>query len=285
MHEHPHTASAGSSATSWYLSRGEEQHGPLTDRELLLLAERGGLKPDDLLWKPGFDGWKPVHAVCGAVAPAAAPATSAAPVQDAEYFPARQSDSPEAIAGAARGTRRGFGAKLYAELRKFLMIFAYLWLVFFVLLVHEWIVLADNHIGFRFYGLAAINALVLSKIMLIAEDMQYAEKFTEKPLVVPILYKSLMFSVLLVAAYIVEEIAIGVFRGQGVVESIPTLGGGLIGTLAVTALLFVALVPFFAFKEIARAIGVTEFRTLMLGRASKSEREPVEARPALTPAE
>jgi hypothetical protein len=39
-----------------------------------------------------------------------------------------------------------------------LMIFAYLWLVFLVFLVHEWIVLADHHIGFRFYGLAAINA-------------------------------------------------------------------------------------------------------------------------------
>jgi hypothetical protein len=41
-------------------------------------------------------------------------------------------------------------ARLYDELRRFLMIFAYLWLVFFVFLVHEWIVLADNHIGFRF---------------------------------------------------------------------------------------------------------------------------------------
>ena len=63
----------------------------------------------------------------------------------------------------------GLKAKLYDELRKFLMIFAYLWLVFFVFLVHEWVILADNHIGFRFYGLAVINALVLSKIMLIAE--------------------------------------------------------------------------------------------------------------------
>jgi outer membrane biosynthesis protein TonB len=31
---------------------------------LLLLAERGGLQTDDLLWKPGFTSWKSVHAVC-----------------------------------------------------------------------------------------------------------------------------------------------------------------------------------------------------------------------------
>jgi hypothetical protein len=41
-------------------------------------------------------------------------------------------------------------AKLYEEAERFLMIFAYLWLVFVVFLVHEWIVLADNHIGFKF---------------------------------------------------------------------------------------------------------------------------------------
>lgn len=72
-------------------------------------------------------------------------------------------------------------AKLYEELRKLLMIFAYLWLVFFVFLVHEWVVLADNHIGFRFYGLAAINALVLSKIMLLAEGLRFGERFDDKP--------------------------------------------------------------------------------------------------------
>ena len=54
-------------------------------------------------------------------------------------------------------------ARLYEEVKRFLMIFANLWLVFVVFLVHEWIVLADNHIGFKFYGLAAINALVLPR--------------------------------------------------------------------------------------------------------------------------
>jgi hypothetical protein len=29
----------------------------MADRELLLLAERGGLQTDDLLWRPGFYGY------------------------------------------------------------------------------------------------------------------------------------------------------------------------------------------------------------------------------------
>ena len=135
----------------------------------------------------------------------------------------------------------GLKAKLYDEMRRFLMIFAYLWIVFFVFLVHEWIVLADNHIGFRFYGLAVINALVLSKIMLIAEGLRFGERFDDKPLIIPILYKSVLFSVLLVVAYILEEIGLGWFHGKSVAESLPQIGGGgVVGTLCVTALLCIA---------------------------------------------
>ena len=164
-------------------------------------------------------------------------------------------------------------ARLYEELKRLLMIFAYLWLVFLVFFVHEWIVLANNHIGFRFYGLAAINALVLSKIMLIAEELGFGERFEKGPLILPIIYKSVFFSVLLVAAYILEEIIVGLFHGKGVSEGMPTLGGGgVVGTLCVAAILCIALIPFFAFREIARVIGQAEFRTLMLGPVNSEQK-------------
>jgi len=58
---------------------------------LLLLAERGGLHTDDLLWKPGFTSWKSVQAVCGvnslnSTLPRASP-------QDAEYLPTSDANS------------------------------------------------------------------------------------------------------------------------------------------------------------------------------------------------
>lgn len=267
MQEHQFGGEASRSATSWYLARGNERYGPLTDRELLLLAERGDLRSDDLLWRSGFNSWKSVHAASGSIA-----TPKNAPLPDAEYPPISEASGVAAkIAEAADSSvtprpEASLKARLYDELRRFLMIFAYLWLVFLVFFVHEWIVLADHHIGFRFYGLAAINALVLSKIMLIAEELGFAERFEHKPLIVPIVYKSVLFSLLLVTAYILEEIVIGQFHGKGVAESLPALGGGgVAGTLSVTALLSIALVPFFAFRELARAVGEAEFCTLMLG--------------------
>ena len=149
--------------------------------------------------------------------------------------------------------------------------FSYLWLVFSVFLVHEWSVLASHQIRFRFYGLAVVNALVLSKIMLIAEGLHFARRFDDKPLIYPIAFKSIAFTVLLMVAYIVEEIAVGMFHGKSAAESFPEIGGGgIIGVLTVGAIMCVALVPFFSFREIARVIGEAEFRALMLG-ASPAE--------------
>ncbi len=260
---------AAQDAESWYLTRGGTQYGPLADRELLLLAERGGLRADDLLWKAGFNGWKPVGEVCDLATNKAAPPSAEAlpqPVATASITP--------------RMPKRSLKEKLYDELRKFLMIFWYLWFVFSVFLIHEWMVLASHQVSFRFYGLALVNALVLAKIMLIAEELKFADRFKDRQLVYPIAFKSIAFSALLVTAYIVEEIAVGMFHGKSAAESFPQIGGGgSIGALAFGVILSAALVPFFGFREIARAIGEAKFRTLMLGDARERRG------PALAPAE
>ena len=73
MQEHQAAEAAGEPITpSWYLLQDGKQFGPLSDRDLLLLAERGALKADGMLWQPGFADWKPAHEICGAGAASAA---------------------------------------------------------------------------------------------------------------------------------------------------------------------------------------------------------------------
>jgi hypothetical protein len=93
MQEHQLTGEAGRRAPSWYLSRGDKRYGPLADRELLLLAERGGLHTDDLLWKPGFTSWKSVHAVCGVNSLNSTLLRKSVSPQDAEYLPTSDASS------------------------------------------------------------------------------------------------------------------------------------------------------------------------------------------------
>ena len=97
MQKHQVAGEAGPRASSWYLRRGDKRYGPLGDRELLLLVERGGLRTDDLLWKPGFSSWKSVHAVCDLktspedtsrkVASTQNASPPVVPTQDASYVP------------------------------------------------------------------------------------------------------------------------------------------------------------------------------------------------------
>jgi hypothetical protein len=276
MHQHqvPAAAAAVQAAPSWYLARGDKQYGPIGNRELLLLAERGELKQDDLLWRPGLSSWKPAREIGHLMGAGAASKdrTGAAPASPRSQGAGA---TPPAAAASEEPAppKRSLKLRLLEELRKFFVIVAYLWLVFFVLFAHEWLVLAGHNISFRFYGLATLNALILGKIMLIAENMRFTKKFDNRPLVVPIAYKSIVFAVLLLAAYIVEEIGVGMFHGKTAAESFPVIGGGgPAALLCVTAIMAAALAPFFAFREIARVVGETEFRVLMLG-APKQARE------------
>jgi hypothetical protein len=253
----------------WYLARGGKEYGPLTDRELAMLSDGGNLKENDLLWKQGFEEWKP--------------ATDVLPL--ARETPPSE---PLAVTGAAaspnpdQGKASRLKSRLIEEIKQFAVIFAYLWLVFFVFLLHEWIVLADKSIGFQFYGLAAINALLLGKIMLVAERLRFAEQFHQGPLIYPILYKAVLFSGLLLAAYVLEALLVGAVKGKSVAESLPVIGGDTsAGVLAVAVLMSIALVPFFAFRELARALGGAELRALILERGAKREAALSEPYPAV----
>ncbi len=82
---------------------------------------------------------------------------------------------------------------------------------------------------------------------------------------------------LLVAAYIVEEIAVGLFHGKTAAESFPEIGGGgIVGVLTVGAIMGIALVPFFSFREIARAIGASGVPRpdARPGQGDQRQREP-----------
>jgi len=249
-------------APGWYLARGDKEYGPLTDRELTMLAERGGVKSDDRLWKPGLDRWQPVGAIGELTKTAPRPQAPSPRSSQLVVVP----EVPTLAPAAAPSRAQRIKEVALAELKSFIAIFVYLWLVFTVLLVHEWVVLASSGISFRFYGLAAINALVLAKIVLIAEKLRFAEKFDSGPLVYPIAYKSVLFTVLLLVAYIAEEVLVGVIRGNGIADSVPRIGGGsAIGIVAVAAIMCAALIPFFAFREIGRAVGPEAFRALLFG--------------------
>ena len=82
-------------------------------------------------------------------------------------------------------------AKALHEFARFATMFAYLWVMFFLLQLHQYLILAQRHIPFEQYGVGFINALVLAKVMLVADDLRLGEWRGRRrlPLIYPVLHK------------------------------------------------------------------------------------------------
>jgi hypothetical protein len=67
---------------------------------------------------------------------------------------------------------------------------------------------------------------LLAKVMLTGEIFHLGDNLKHKPLIYPIVFKSAVFSILLISFYIIEEVLMGLWDGKSVAESIPAIAGG-----------------------------------------------------------
>jgi hypothetical protein len=152
------------------------------------------------------------------------------------------------------------------KVRRFLLMFLYLWALFLLLALNEEIVLRQRGISFSTQSFGFINALVLAKVMLMAEDLDLGRWRQRRPLIYPILYESLLLTALFICFHVVEHVAIGLFKGESLAASVPHIGGGgLVGLACVAVILFVTLIPFFAFKHVSRELGEARLRAMLFG--------------------
>jgi hypothetical protein len=143
--------------------------------------------------------------------------------------------------------------------------------VFGLFVLYKSLILAEQHIDYTGYGLAIVKALVLGKVILVAEGLQLAERHQDKPLIYATLYKSLVFFVVLVLFSVVEEIVRGFFQHRTIIESLSgTSGGSLPAILASGVIMFVVLIPFFAFREIGRVLGENKLYQLFFVEGGKA---------------
>ena len=176
---------------------------------------------------------------------------------------------------AARGrTEDGHGRhlkeKAVHEARSFVVIFVYLFILFAFFTIHEAIILEQHHIDYRYAGFALVNALMLAKVMLVAEDFRLGQRFDDRPLIYPVLFKSVLFAILFICIRVVEDVIIGVWDGKTLLESLPGIGGGGIkGVVSVAIIESFALIPFFAFADISRVLGPDALHSLIFKRGPK----------------
>ncbi|MBS0524209.1 MAG: hypothetical protein JSS04_11305 [Proteobacteria bacterium] len=163
------------------------------------------------------------------------------------------------------------------EFHRFTVMFLYLWAVFGVFVLNQAVALGQTNSHFITQGFAVINAAVLAKVMLIAEDLKLGRRLEHLPLIYPVLYKSGAFAVVFIVFHVLEKMVVGLIAGKSVAASMPSIGGGTwFGIATVWAIMAASLLPFFALREISRIMGKGELWNIMFRRPAQDLRSAAE---------
>jgi len=159
------------------------------------------------------------------------------------------------------------------ELKRYAAIAFYLWVLFSLFELHRIAVLrgvnSASVSGYRIF-FAAVNALIMGKIILIGQALHIGERLSEERLIFSALYRSAMFGLLAVCFNVIEGVIDGLIHGKSIVASIPRMGGGgLEGMILYGVMAFVVLIPFFLFTELEQSLGKDKLHSLILQKKSR----------------
>lgn len=169
-------------------------------------------------------------------------------------------------------TSSGILQRAKDELKSLLGIALYFWVLFTLFAFHKAILNHDRDILLQL-GIALINSKLMAKVVFLGEHTRLNKRFESKPLIYTILFKSLVFAIILFFFRVLEEIMIGVWNGHSVYDALVTDhpgvtdGSAIIVIAMVCTIMFVALIPFFAYMEIEEALGPNTLRNLLFRKS------------------
>jgi hypothetical protein len=148
----------------------------------------------------------------------------------------------------------GLPQRLSREMKQFVVIFLYLALLIGAFNIYRWLIMAEYHVGYFVYGYTLIEALILAKVIIVGEDLGIGERFAGQPLIFPTLYKTLLFALCVLVLAILEHLVTGFLHGKDLAGFFHEVVGDRYELLGRMLIMFVALIPFFAFRETRRAL-------------------------------
>ena len=150
-----------------------------------------------------------------------------------------------------------FRERLQTELREFAFLATYLFICFTALAAFKAAVLNAYGVSFAPWLFAAVKALVAAKFLLVGRMFGLGDGLaTKHPLIVSTLYRAFAFLLVLAFLTAVEEIVMGLLRGESISESISAIGGGTLWqVIATSVIMLLVLIPWFAFRALGEVIG------------------------------
>jgi hypothetical protein len=147
------------------------------------------------------------------------------------------------------------------ELWEMTWLFLYLAFFFCALVAYDMFLLNQYEVEYWNFGFALINALVITKVIMIGEYAKLGKRHENKSVFVSAMWKAFVFGLLVFAFHIVEEIVKRLIHGAEIAKASSHLRLDQLAGRSIVV--FCTFVPLFAFREFRRVMGDDEFTKLM----------------------
>jgi len=159
--------------------------------------------------------------------------------------------------------KKNWKDKLKYEFIEYWINVAYLAIFFSVFVLYRRLILAHYEVYLDDYFMGVIKALVFAKVIMIGSVLRIGKGFENKPLIIPVFYKSFMFTIFLTIFDIVEVFIRELIR----LESFSVATDELVNHfnniwMGGVLVVFICFIPFFAIKELSRALGPEKIQDL-----------------------
>src|SRR5260370_2443889 len=162
--------------------------------------------------------------------------------------------------------------KAMHELAQLVAIFLYLAFFFCALATYSMLLLKEFNVSYFTYGFALINALVIAKVILIGEYAHLGKKHEDKPLLLAAIHKALLFTLLVFAFHVVEELIRLLIHRENMATALREIR--IDDLLGRSLVVFCTFIPLFAFRELQRVLGEEKFRALFFGTGTPTKSGP-----------
>ena len=163
--------------------------------------------------------------------------------------------------------KKNWKQKLFHEFNEYLVNFVYMAIVFSAIVFYRRLLLAEHGIHLNDYFAGVINAAVIAKVVMIGAFLRISRKFENKPLIIPTIYKAILFTLWVMVFDIIEIYIKAFIHTPYFAEAFQGLKHHINPAWFGAALVIcISFLPFFAMKELSRVMGKEKFRGLFLKR-------------------
>lgn len=150
----------------------------------------------------------------------------------------------------------GLKGKLREELRKYLVVSAYLYICFAALQLYKTALLQDVGVHYVPLGVAVVKALIVGKFLLIGDAIQARLQRHPRPLLGRIARRLFWLLLALILLTIAEELIVGWIHGHAIAEMQAQFRArSILEGLAEVFLMGLIVLPLVAVAEVSRALG------------------------------